>query len=116
VRDELSEVIGEFSRVPHDGVKLYDFGDGILAAPLLRGDTYLTTRICYLYIEGKDNLKEGTLLSPFDKVLDFGNGWLFFGVEMKLGMPPMELRDKLAEGTNKLLEAARGKQMDAAGV
>lgn len=115
MRDELSEVLGEFSRVPHDGVKLYDFGDGILAAPLMRGDTYLTTRICYLHIAGKTTLADNKL-EPFGVILNFGNGWLFYGVELKLGMSPMELRDKLEEGTNKLLEAARGKQVDAAGI
>ena len=110
MRDELSEVLGEFDHVPHPtehgDIKLFDFGDGILAAPIMRGDSYSTTRVCYLYLQGKGTLEQQTLSNG--KVLDFGDGWLFYGVEMPIGMSQMDLRDKLEEGAKKL-EVARGR-------
>jgi len=83
---------------------------------MMKGDTYLTTSICYVHVRGEG---EPNLEAPANQGVTYmGGGWFFYPVEIKLGTTRQELFDLLDSAKAHLLAGVKdhGKQMDAAGV
>ena len=86
-------------------VSLYNFGNGSFAMPIAKGDTWLTTSICWLTVRGKD---KPNVDSPANAGITYmGGGWFFYGIEIPLAMQRDELFAALDSAKEKLLAGVK---------
>lgn len=107
MKSQLYSLVEQFAKAQTEGVKVWDFGEGVTTMPVpdTMTGSYLTSSMCVLYLEGK-SLKdiEGRLLPRKDQeVVDYGHGWKFIAVEFFLSTTPNELAAKLEQAKKKLL-------------
>jgi hypothetical protein len=89
-------------------VRMYDFGDTqtVMPVPDIASGSYLTTSICFLYLQGTGQLDKGVLLfrKPQNKVVDYGDGWKFIAVEIGYQSTVEQVHEALEKAKERLLQ------------
>jgi hypothetical protein len=109
VKNAIYETLESWNEKNSKGpVRLYDFGDGQTNMPLpdfSGSGSYLTSSICFLYIEGTGPLPQGKVMERSDSIQDYGNGWKMLSLEIGYQCPPDKLLEALEQAKEKLLAA-----------
>lgn len=106
----IGRMVDEWAQRNINGpVRMYDFGDTqtVMPIPDLASGSYLTTSICFLYLQGTGQLDKGLLLSredPQHEITDYGNGWKFIPVEFGYQSTPEQIGEALEKAKTKLLQ------------
>lgn len=109
---KLLQTLEEYAKIPHDGVTVYDFGNGTVRMPRPKGDDpnpYKISFVCYL-MHGINEYVGDQEITTKDGLMLLRNQGIMAPIEFDDSWTSQRLLETLEQTKCKMLEVACGKQ------